>query len=150
MIVSSGLWGAAWGLMGAGASALDEPRPYVAASMAASAAGIFLSSGFAKQRELSRKRVSLINAGGFLGSAIGLGLPYLLDAQGARIYMFGLLAGGIIGTVSAVNLTSGLDFVETGDSTASLSLTPRFAISPAGSGERGSKVDVGGALQLTF
>jgi|GEM_PF-3533853 hypothetical protein len=53
MIASSGLWGAAWGLMGAGASGLDEARPYVGLSMLASGVGIFASSRISAQRDIS-------------------------------------------------------------------------------------------------
>ena len=151
MIMSSGLWGAAWGLMGAGASNFDEPRPYVAAAMAASAAGISFSSRFATQQELSRKRVSLINGGGFLGSAIGLGIPYLFNAD--KGYALGLLTGGIIGTVSAIKLTRGLDFVGTKDSMASFIIDTWFGMAPTDSGARGSEkhtVNFGGSLLLAF
>lgn len=113
MIISSGLWGAAWGILGAGSAAFDEARPYVALSMAVSALGIYGSAQVTAERNISRKRVSLINIGGFMGSAVGLGIPYLLDAGETRSYTTGLLAGGVIGALGAMHLTRGLDF--TGD-----------------------------------
>ena len=79
----------------------------MAASSVALSATISMTAG----RDISRKRVSLINLGGFLGSAIGLGIPYLLDQDQEQIYLGGLLAGGVIGSAAAINATAGLDYV---------------------------------------
>ena len=76
--------------------------------------------------------LSVINGGGFLGSAIGLGIPNLFNAD--KGYALGLLTGGIIGTVSAIKLTGGLDFVGTKNSMASFALIPWFGIAPTDSG----------------
>ncbi len=111
MTVSSGLWGAAWGMMGAGFSGFDAPRPYFGLSMAASSVALSATISMTAGRDISRKRVSLINLGGFLGSAIGLGIPYLLNQDQEQIYLGGLLAGGVIGSATAINATSGLDYV---------------------------------------
>ncbi|NKB66605.1 MAG: PEGA domain-containing protein [Candidatus Latescibacteria bacterium] len=115
MIMSSGMWGAAWGALGAGSAALDESRPYVALSMGVSALGIYTATRATQNRTISRKRVSLVNLGGFLGSAVGLGIPYLFDASQTRTYTAGLLVGGITGVLGALHLTRGLDFVEDGE-----------------------------------
>lgn len=72
MIVSSGLWGAAWGVLGVGTSGLDSPRPYVTVSLATSLLGLLTAVTVTENREISRKRVSFINTGGFMGSAVGL------------------------------------------------------------------------------
>ena len=112
MIVSSGLWGAGWGALGVGTSGNDSPRPYVAMSIASSVVGIAVSTAVTEKRPISRKRVSFINTGGFMGSAVGLGIPYLLDVSRPRVYNMSLLAGGVLGAMIATSLTSGLDFVE--------------------------------------
>ena len=120
MIISSGLWGAAWGGLGAGSAALDQSRPYVALSMSVSALGIYTAARATQNHNISRKRVSLINLGGFLGSAVGLGFPYLFDASQTRIYTAGLLVGGVTGVLGALHLTRGLDFVDEKDPVHSL------------------------------
>lgn len=114
-MVSSALWGAAWGVLGVGTAGLDSPRPYVALSMTSSSAGMVIASAVTRNQQVSRKRVSMVNTGGFMGSAIGLGIPYLLDAGRPRDYNIGLLSGGILGALVATHLTSGLDFVDRGE-----------------------------------
>ena len=111
MIMSSGLWGGAWGLMGVGVSGLEDPKPYVGLSMLASGVAVASTISSTADQDISRKRVSLINLGGFLGSAIGLGVPYLLNQDEGRIFLAGLFAGGVIGSGTAINATSGLDYV---------------------------------------
>ena len=124
MIVSSGLWGAAWGALGVGTSGLDSPRPYVAMSLASSVVGLVTAVSVTEHREISRKRVSFINTGGFLGSAVGLGIPYLLDISRPRVYNMSLLAGGLLGIAISASLTSDLDFVERESQHARLQLNP--------------------------
>ena len=127
IIMSSGLWGATWGALGVGTSGLDELRPYVAVSVATSALGLMIATNVTKGREVSRKRVNLINTGGFMGSAVGLGLPYLMDVSEGRVYSVGLLVGGIVGITLATELTSGLEFVPENGS-ASVSLAPEIRL----------------------
>ena len=125
--MSSGLWGATWGVLGVGTSGLDEFRAYVGVSVATSALGLIIATNGTKGRDVSRKRVNLINTGGFMGSAVGLGLPYLMDVSEGRVYSVGLLAGGILGITIATELTSGLDFVPENGS-ASVSLAPELRL----------------------
>jgi hypothetical protein len=132
MIVSSGLWGAGWGALGVGTSGNDSPRPYVAMSIASSVVGIAVSTAVTEKRPISRKRVSFINTGGFMGSAVGLGIPYLLDVSRPRVYNMSLLAGGVLGAMIATSLTSGLDFVEGRSQHSRLRLQPRIWFADAG------------------
>ena len=123
-IVSSGLWGAAWGILGAGASGLDKPRPYIALSIATSVTGMLVANGVTAGREVSRKRISFINSGAFMGSAVGLGVPYLLNANGSRIYNLGLMVGGILGASLAAGVTANLDYVSRWSWKDNLQLAP--------------------------
>ena len=128
MVVSSGLWGAAWGLLGAAVGSFDNSKLSVGTSVAASTAGIALSSRYAASRELSRKRVSLINVGGFLGSAVGLGIPYLFNSDSESAYYFGLIAGGLLGTGWALDLTHGLDFVDKREDVSGMLIMPTLLL----------------------
>ncbi|MDA0335828.1 MAG: hypothetical protein O2782_11730 [bacterium] len=97
----------------------------MALSMLASGAALTAASSATSVQDMSRKRVSVINLGGFLGSAIGLGLPYLMNQDRVRIYMAGLLAGGAIGSTTAIRATSGLDYVaQGGGEQASIRIQP--------------------------
>ena len=126
MIVSSGLWGTAWGLLGMGTSGEDSARPYVLTSMVSSALGVVVSTNVSEAREISRKRVSFVNTGGFLGSLVGLGVPHLLDVSRPRVYNVSLLAGGIVGIAFTTSLTSNLDFMEEGEAFSRLQLQPKI------------------------
>ena len=55
-----------------------------------------------------------------MGSAVGLGLPYLLNVSEGEMYTIGLLVGGMPGSAASIELTSGLDFV--GDDAPAASL----------------------------
>ena len=130
MIVTSGMWGATWGALGVGTTGHESARPYVAASMGASVAGLLISARATADQELSRTRVGFINTGGFMGSAVGLGIPYLLDVAEPRVYNAGLLAGGITGILLGIRLTSGMDFVDEDPEHARMRLEPQ--VQPAG------------------
>jgi hypothetical protein len=110
--VSSGLWGVAWGILGVGSSGENSARPYVLTSLGTSLLGLYGTYRATEETELSRKRVGLINTGGFMGSMVGLGIPYLLDVEKPRVYNLSLLAGGMIGIVATTRLTVDLDYVE--------------------------------------
>lgn len=128
MIVSSGLWGAAWGLMGMGASGEVSDKPYVLTSVMSSVLGLAVSAKVSETRKISRKRVSMVNTGGFMGSLVGLGVPYLLDASRPRVYNMSLLAGGILGIAITAGLTSSLDFTEDGGAFSRLQLRPDIGL----------------------
>ena len=103
-------------------------------SLASSVVGLVTAIGVSEHREISRKRVSFINTGGFLGSAVGLGIPYLLDISRPRVYNVSLLAGGILGIAISTKLTSDLDFVEGGGQTSRLQLHPEVWFPDDGGG----------------
>ena len=134
MIVSSGLWGAAWGALGVGTSGLESPRPYVAVALASSVVGLATVVTITEHREISRKRVSFINTGGFLGSAVGLGIPYLLDISHPQVYSMALLSGGLLGIAISTSLTSDLDFVQREGQQARLQLGPEIWVPSNDSG----------------
>ncbi len=120
MIISSGMWGTAWGIMSAVAVRPDdnnksgglrgrEPRIAAGLAVAASAAAIAVSSHYTERVDLSRRRVALINAGGFLGSVMGVGVPYLFDASNSSLYFGSLMVGGVSGLLYTVYATRGMD-----------------------------------------
>ena len=95
-------------------------------SQASSVVGLVTAIGVSEHREISRKRVSFINTGGFLGSAVGLGIPYLLDISRPQVYNMSLLAGGLLGIAISASLTSDLDFVEREKQHSRLQLNPEI------------------------
>jgi len=115
MIISSGLWGTAWGIMG-GIATRDEDdggngstRAAAALSVAASASAMAVAAHYTRTIELSGQRVAYINGGGFLGSVMGIGIPYLFDVDNAKILFGSLIVGGISGTIYSVYATRNMD-----------------------------------------
>jgi hypothetical protein len=113
MIISSTLWGSLWGVSATAVLQPKSPRPYVGLSILSGALAFSLSMKLTSDREISGKRVSLINLGAFLGSLFGLGLPYLLNVEDPRIYFGSMLAGGLGAGYYAIYLTRNFD--KTGD-----------------------------------
>jgi hypothetical protein len=121
MIVSSGLWGTAWGAMAAvsvrpGSGSLGQNnewglRAAAALSVAASASAIAASAYWTEKVDISTKRVGMINVGGFLGSVMGVGFPYLFDANDEKIYFASLMAGGLTGVGYSIYATSHMDSI---------------------------------------
>jgi hypothetical protein len=116
MIISSGLWGTAWGVMSGVAVRPEgqlwgskESRGAAALAVVASASAIAASTYYTEHVEISSQRVALINAGGFLGTVMGVGFPYLFDASDPRVYFASLVAGGIGGALYSVYATQGFD-----------------------------------------
>ena len=115
MIISSALWGTTWGALSSVTLAGEKggenigPRAAVGLSVAVSAAAIWVSSRYTANSDMSGRRVKLINLGGFMGSSLGLGLPYLFDVSEPRVYVGSLVLGGITGVIYAASATSGLD-----------------------------------------
>jgi hypothetical protein len=118
MIVSSGMWGAAWGVMGAVAARPERkpgkpesdlgPRMAAGLGVVASTAAIFISANLTEKYEVSGRRVAAINLGGFLGSVMGVGFPYLFDASGEAPYFASLVAGGVTGVLYSIYATRGM------------------------------------------
>ena len=115
MIISSALWGTTWGalssvtLVGQDRGENVGPRTAIGLSVGVSAAAIWVSSRYTARSAMSGRRVRLINLGGFMGSSLGLGLPYLFDVSDPRIYIGSLIAGGVTGVIYAAHATADLD-----------------------------------------
>lgn len=120
MIVSSGFWGAAWGVMSAIAIRPEDEsgaffgsefgrRAGAGLGVVASATAIGVAAYYTERTEISGRRVALINAGGFLGSVMGVGLPYLFNARSLSWYFGSLVAGGVAGAGYSIYATRGID-----------------------------------------
>ncbi len=59
--------------------------------------------------EVSGRKVAAINAGGFLGSVMGVGIPYLFNAENLKIVFGSLIAGGVAGAVYSIYATRNMD-----------------------------------------
>jgi len=116
MITSSALWGGVWGLLGTVAvGGNDEdggrvnPRVTTAITLLVSVTALAAATVYTETHDISPRRVKLINIGGVMGSALGLGIPYLLNTDNSTVYLAGLLIGGITGTVGAFSATKFVD-----------------------------------------
>jgi hypothetical protein len=128
MIVSSAMWGWAWGFLGSVTVGSENFRSSTAASLVGSGLGMAIATGLTRDSNITGKRVSLINLGGLMGSSFGLGLPYLFNARNTNAYLGSMLLGGIVGMGYAVQATKKFD-----------EMASSYGVNPSG-----SLVDVGG------
>jgi hypothetical protein len=108
MIASSASWGGGWGLMGMMVLSTDNsyPRATVGIGLGVSLTSMVIAMEYTRLNDISLRRVKLINFGGFMGSALGLGIPYLLNVDNGTVYLGSLLFGGVLGTLSAAVATA--------------------------------------------
>lgn len=135
MIVSSSLWGSAWGVAAAfvlGATPGGEVPPalYTGLSLTGGtlygAAAIALTWG---DRPFPAARAWLFNLGSALGSLLGLGVPYVLGLDSPVAVYVGMLSGSVAGSAAALFMTR--DMSE-GRNVGNLALGSLLEIGPAG------------------
>ncbi len=111
MITSSAVWGALWGVSAVAIVKPKSDRPYVGLSLLGGFTAIYISTLATRDIKISKKRVSLINLGAFLGSLFGLGVPYVFDIKDDRVYFGSILAFSLSGGAYAIKLTKDFDKV---------------------------------------
>ena len=114
MIVSSSMWGSAWGVaaafvFGAGAADGAEPPPpalYTGLTLTGGLLyGVTATALTWGDNPFPATRAWLFNLGSVLGSLLGLGVPYVLGADSPAVIYAGMLTGSVAGSATALYLT---------------------------------------------
>lgn len=111
MIISSTMWGSAWGLSAAALFESESARPAIGLSLLGGTTALYMSAKYTSTHAISGNRVSLINLGSFLGTLLGLGVPFLINIDDGNVYLVSMIAGGIGGGLYAFKLTRRFDEV---------------------------------------
>lgn len=112
MITSSILWGSTLGItsgaiLNAGRTDPDPDdwRPYVLASVAGGLSYGTVATVLTRGDAFPARRAWFMNLGSFMGSLMGLGIPYMFDAESPALYLTTMLAGSTAGGGLALYLT---------------------------------------------
>lgn len=141
MIISSTLWGTMWGVSAAGILEPESVKPFIGLSLLGGNLALYKSIDYTGKHNISSGRVLLVNLGSFLGTMLGLGTPYLLNVENSKVYLAGLITGGIAGGYYAFKLTRRFDEIlpgytqtypgkKTGRQRSSLIPTPVLVFKP--------------------
>jgi TolB-like protein len=112
MITSSILWGSTLGftsgvVLNAGRPDLgaDDWRPYVLASVVGGLSYGTVATVLTRGDAFPARRAWFMNLGSFMGSLIGLGVPYMFNVESSGFYLGSMLAGSTAGGGLALYLT---------------------------------------------